>query len=63
MSLSDKIENGNDCCSVCKKRHLKFSFIRESYVKEFIKELKEKAEEYEWEGSEIIDELAGEGLV
>lgn len=31
-------------------------------VKEFIRLLKEKAEEYEWEGSEIIDKLAGENL-
>jgi len=37
-------------------------FLRKD-VKEFIRLLKEKAEEYEWEGSEIIDELAGSELI
>ena len=50
MSLSDKIPFGQDMIWI-------------DDVKQFIKDLKEKAEEYEWEGSEIINELAGEGLI
>lgn len=35
----------------------------EEDVKEFIRLLKEKAKEYEWEGEEIIDKLAGDKLI
>lgn len=39
------------------------NYFRKEDVKEFIRRLKEKAEEYGWEGSEVIDILAGERLI